>query len=122
MAVKEPVIESVVSFRLRRSLFLIKLNAFTITNSEGVCDAVYLAIFKSFKHDYCVSGSVVGRSIGKWSVVGWLNTPPPPRKKNKNTGNQAHIITLLLDNITFLKDQLRQKDKVIDSLINFHKK
>ena len=41
-----------------------------------------------------------------------LNTTP------KNTGNQEHIITLLLDNITFLKDQLRQKDKVIDSLIN----
>ena len=41
-----------------------------------------------------------------------LNTTP------KKTGNQEHIITLLLDNITFLKDQLRQKDKVIDSLIN----
>ena len=41
-----------------------------------------------------------------------LNTTP------KNTGNQEHIITLLLDNITFLKDQLHQKDKVIDSLIN----
>ena len=41
-----------------------------------------------------------------------LNTTP------KNTGNQEHIISLLLDNITFLKDQLRQKDKVIDSLIN----
>ena len=36
----------------------------------------------------------------------------------KNTGNQGHIITLLLDNVTSLKDQLRQKDKVIDSLIN----
>ena len=36
----------------------------------------------------------------------------------KNTGNQEHIITLLLDNITVLKDQMRQKDKVIDSLIN----
>ena len=33
------------------------------------------------------------------------------------TGNQEHIITLLLDNI-FLKDQLRQKDKFIDSFIN----
>ena len=41
-----------------------------------------------------------------------FNTTP------KITGNQEHIITLLLDNITFLKDQLRQKDKVIDSLIN----
>ena len=37
---------------------------------------------------------------------------------SKNTGNQEHIVTLLLDNITFLKDQLRRKDKVIDSLIN----
>ena len=36
----------------------------------------------------------------------------------KNTGNQEDIITLLLDNIAILKDQLRQKDKVIDSLIN----
>ena len=36
----------------------------------------------------------------------------------KGAGDQKHIITLLLDNITFLKDQLRQKDKVIDSLIN----
>ena len=36
----------------------------------------------------------------------------------KNTGNQEHIVTLLLDNITFLKGQLRQKDKVKDSLIN----
>ena len=41
-----------------------------------------------------------------------LNTTP------KNTENQEHIITLLLDNTTFLKDQLHQKDKVIDSLIN----
>ena len=32
--------------------------------------------------------------------------------------NHLHIITLLLDNITFLKDQLHHKDKVIDSLIN----
>ena len=36
----------------------------------------------------------------------------------KNTGNQEYTITLLLDKITFLKDQLRQTDKVIDSLIN----
>ena len=36
----------------------------------------------------------------------------------KNTGNQEYIVTLLLDNITFLKGQLRQKDKVKDSLIN----
>ena len=48
----------------------------------------------------------------KWFKESILNTTP------KNTGNQEHIITLLLDNITFLKDQLRQKDKVIDSLIN----
>ena len=41
-----------------------------------------------------------------------VNTTP------RNTGNQEHIITLLLDNITFLKDQLRQKDKVIDLLVN----
>ena len=37
---------------------------------------------------------------------------------SKNTGNQEHIVTLLLDNVTFLKDQLCRKDKVIDSLIN----
>ena len=36
----------------------------------------------------------------------------------KTTGNQEQIITLLLDNIAFLKDQIRQQDKVIDSLIN----
>ena len=41
-----------------------------------------------------------------------LNTPP------KNTGNQEQIITLLLDNITFLKDQRCQEGKVIESLIN----
>ena len=41
-----------------------------------------------------------------------INTTP------KNTGNKEHSITLLLDNITFLKDQLRQKDKVMDSFIN----
>ena len=42
-----------------------------------------------------------------------LNTTP------KNTENQKRIITSLLDNITFLKDQLRQKDKVVvGSLIN----
>ena len=41
-----------------------------------------------------------------------LNTTP------KNKRNQKNIITLLLDNITFLKDQLRQKDQVVDSLIN----
>ena len=35
----------------------------------------------------------------------------------KNTGNQEHVTTLL-DNITFLKDQLHQKDKNIDSLIS----
>ena len=33
------------------------------------------------------------------------------------TANQDQIITILLDNIKFLKDQLNQKDKVIDSLI-----
>ena len=33
---------------------------------------------------------------------------------SKNTRNRKHIITLLLDNITFMKDQLRKKDKVID--------
>ena len=32
-----------------------------------------------------------------------VNTTP------KTTGNQVHIITLLLDNITFLKDQLQNK-------------
>ena len=41
-----------------------------------------------------------------------LNTTP------KNLRNQEHIITLLLGNIKFLKDQLRQKEKVIDSLTN----
>ena len=41
-----------------------------------------------------------------------VNTTP------KTTGNQEQIITLLLENIAFLKDQIRQKDKVIDSLIN----
>ena len=41
-----------------------------------------------------------------------INTTP------KTIGNYEHIITLLLDNITFLKDQLPPKDKVIDSLIN----
>ena len=41
-----------------------------------------------------------------------LNTAPI------NTGNQEQIITLLLDNITFLKDQRRQEGKVIESLIN----
>ena len=35
-----------------------------------------------------------------------LNTTP------KNTGNQEYIITLLLDNIIFLKDQLCQKTKL----------
>ena len=34
----------------------------------------------------------------------------------KNTGNQEHVTTLL--DITFLKDQLHQKDKNIDSLIS----
>ena len=33
------------------------------------------------------------------------------------TANQDQIITILLDNIKFLKEQLNQKDKVIDSLI-----
>ena len=33
------------------------------------------------------------------------------------TANQDQIITILLDNIKFLKDQLNQKDKVIDSVI-----
>ena len=32
--------------------------------------------------------------------------------------NNSHYKTLLLDNITFLNDQLHQKDKVLDSLIN----
>ena len=40
-----------------------------------------------------------------------LNSTP------KNTGNQKRIITSLLDNITFLKDQLRQKDKVVVGLL-----
>ena len=42
---------------------------------------------------------------------GILNSTP------KNTGNQKRIITSLLDNITFLKDQLRQKDKVVVGLL-----
>ena len=36
----------------------------------------------------------------------------------KNTGNEKHVATLLWDDVTFLKDELRQKEKVIDSLIN----
>ena len=41
-----------------------------------------------------------------------LNTTP------KNTRNQEHIITSLLDNITFLKYQLRQREKVADLIIS----
>ena len=41
-----------------------------------------------------------------------------PNTTPKNTGKQEHIITSLLDNITVFKDQMRQKDKVIDSLIS----
>ena len=45
MAVKEPVMESAFSFRLRRSLFLIKFHGYTITNGEGVCDGVCFFAF-----------------------------------------------------------------------------
>ena len=37
---EESVMECAFSFRLRRSLFLIKVHAFSITNSEGVCEGV----------------------------------------------------------------------------------
>ena len=40
MVVKEPVMDSGFSFRLWQSLFLIALHAFTVTDSEGVCDGV----------------------------------------------------------------------------------
>ena len=45
MAVKEPVMESAFSFRLRQSLFLIKFHGYTITNGEGVCDGVCFFAF-----------------------------------------------------------------------------
>ena len=48
----------------RSKIFWIKVLHFLSCNC--VLQSECLAIFKSFKYDYCVSGSV-----GKWSVVGW---------------------------------------------------
>ena len=40
MAVKGGVMEFAISFRLWGSLFFITFHAFTVTNSDGVCDGV----------------------------------------------------------------------------------
>ena len=105
--------ESVIvnSFRNRECISLPKENFQEIeAEKEDISEQFYqfkngfLDEFNEFKSQFLHEVKSFNDNI--------LNTTP------KNTGNQEHIIVLLLDNITFLKDQLRQKDKVIDSLIN----
>ena len=105
--------ESVIvnSFRNRECISLPKENFQEIeAEKEDISEQFYqfknefLDEFNEFKSQFLHEVKSFNDNI--------LNTTP------KNTGNQEHIIILLLDNITFLKDQLRQKDKVIDSLIN----
>ena len=52
MAVREPVIESTFSYGLWQSLFLIKLHAFTVTGSEGVCDGVCFKLHALTESDF----------------------------------------------------------------------
>ena len=105
--------ESVIvnTFRNRECISLPKENFQEIeTEKEDIMEQ-----FHQFKTDFLDAFNEFKAKFlheVKWFKESILNTTP------KNTGNQEHIITLLLDNITFLKDQLRQKDKVIDSLIN----
>ena len=103
--------ESVIvsTFRNRECISLPKENFQEIeTENEGIMEQLhqfkndFLGEFNEFKTKFL-------REVKSFSI---LNTAP------KNTRNHEHIITLLLVDITFLKDQLRQKDKVIDSLIN----
>ena len=105
----ESVIVSI--FRNRECISLPKENFQEIeTEKEDIMEQ-----FHQFKTDFLDAFNEFKAKFlheVKWFKESILNTTP------KNTGNQEHIITLLLDNITFLKDQLRQKDKVIDSLIN----
>ena len=62
----------------------------------------------SLYHSLSLDVSLVCLFINNPCKGNILSTTP------KNSGNQEHIITLLLDNITFLRDLLRLKDKVID--------
>ena len=105
--------ESVIvnTFRYRGCISLPKENLQGIeTEKEEITEQfhqfknVFLDAFKNFKTKFIHEVKSFKDNI--------LNATP------KNTGNHEHIITLLLDNITFLKDQLHHKDKVIDSLIN----
>ena len=104
--------ESVIvnTFRNRKCISLPKENFQKIeTEKEDIMEQ-----FHQFKTDFLDAFNEFKAKFlheVKWFKESILNTTP------KNTGNQEHIITLLLD-ILFLKDQLCQKDKVIDSLIN----
>ena len=103
--------ESVIvsTFRNRECISLPKENFQEIeTENEGIMEQLhqfkndFLGEFNEFKTKFL-------HEVKSFSI---LNTAP------KNTRNHEHIIALLLVDITFLKDQLRQKDKVIDSLID----
>ena len=105
--------ESVIvnTFRNRECISLPKENFQEIeTEKEDITEQ-----FNQFKNDFLDEFNGFKTKFLheiKSSKDSILNTTP------RNTGNQEHIITLSLDNITFLKHHLRQKDKVIDSLIN----
>ena len=97
--------ESVIvsTFRNRECISLPKENFQEIeTENEGIMEQLhqfkndFLGEFNEFKTKFL-------HEVKSFSI---LNTAP------KNTRNHEHIIALLLVDITFLKDQLRQKDKV----------
>ena len=47
-----PVMGSAFKYRLQRSLLLMKLRAFTVTGSEGVCDEVCIQLQALTKSDF----------------------------------------------------------------------
>ena len=94
--------ESVIvnTFRNRECISLLNENFQEIENEkEDITEQ-----FHQFKNNFLVECNEFKTKFlheVKSSKDNILNTTP------KNTENQEHIITLLVDNITFLKDQLR---------------
>ena len=81
-----------------------------ITRCHSLCHSSSFVVIHSHSlyHSLSLDVSLVCLFINNPCKGNILSTTP------KNSGNQEHIITQLLDNITFLRDLLRQKDKVID--------
>ena len=125
----DPYVTRMYSYVIRVSLVLTGMSS--VCHSYGlVCHpyvtrmGLYVIRMSLVCHPYVTHmGSYVIRMSLVWARMSYVYHSyvlvcHPFVTTTKNTGNQEYIVTLLLDNITFLKGQLRQKDKVKDSLIN----